>query len=66
MAHRHQCRYCEEFFVCPEDAAECFADFITCDDCFWETDLIRFFIVMFLVAVAAWLTWLVAVNWKSL
>lgn len=52
MAHNHECRRCEKFFVCGEDASECFRRFITCNDCFRRYDL-RYFLLVFVLAVVA-------------
>lgn len=50
--HNHECRRCEKFFTCSEDAAECFRRFITCQSCFWRHDL-RYFLLAFVLAAAA-------------
>lgn len=64
--HQHECRHCRNKFLCSEDADECFARLITCDDCFWLTDFIRFVAVGILLLIAAALTAFVANNWRSL
>jgi len=39
--HQHTCRYCERVFVC-DQALNCFAGKITCDECFWKHDVPHF------------------------
>lgn len=56
MAHQHICRYCEENFICPADAAECFKRYIVCDDCFRQIELPHIIVVFILAIIAIGMT----------
>jgi hypothetical protein len=64
--HQHKCQYCKGLFVCSEDAAECFASYITCDDCYWTTDFVHFIIVLVLAGVAIALTLVIFFHYGML
>lgn len=62
MAHLHKCRYCADDFVCAYPADDCFANWITCDDCFRLYEKKWLWFGLGLVIVAAMMTWFVVKN----
>lgn len=53
--HNHQCRRCEEYFVCGA-GGDCFEKWIVCDDCFMKHDLKWWAITFVLGLIAVGLT----------
>lgn len=57
--HSHQCRYCNESYICAE-SIQCFNRYkpITCDKCFWSHESIWILLVFILGVIAIGLTYL--------